>query len=123
MRRTLNTILIVGSAIAAAYCGGSSTSPGSNETTITITADGPRPAEVTVSRGARVNFMNSDVRPHAVSSDPIQTHTDCPALNEVGTVNPGQSRMSGILDVARVCGFHDHNNETDPTFKGRIIVQ
>jgi plastocyanin len=116
-------MLIVGSAIAAAHCGGSSTAPGSTETTITITANGPSPTEVTVSRGARVSFLNSDVRPHAVSSDPIQTHTDCPALNEVGTVNPGQTRMTGILDVARVCGFHDHNNETDPTFKGRIIVR
>ena len=34
-----------------------------------------------------------------------------------------RERTSGTLDIVRVCGFHDHNNETDPTFKGRIIVQ
>ena len=68
-------------------------------------------------------FQNTDVRQHAVSSDPIQTHTDCPALNEVGNLAAGASRATGVLTVARVCGFHDHNNEQDAAFKGRIIVQ
>ena len=108
----------------AATCGGDGmTSPGSAEVTVTITAQGPRPVEVTVPRGSRVTFTNSDLRSHAVSSDPIQTHTDCPPLNDVGTVNPGTSRTTGTLDVVRVCGYHDHNNETDPTFRGRIVVQ
>jgi hypothetical protein len=50
------------------------------------------------------------------------SHREAPALNEVGTINPGTSRTSGTLDAARVCGYHDNNNETDPTFKGRIVV-
>jgi plastocyanin len=117
-------LAIAGTALFLAHCGGGgATMPGATDATITITAAGPRPVEITVARGSRVTFTNTDVRSHAVSSDPIQTHTDCPALNEVGTVGPGTSRTSGALDIVRVCGFHDHNNETDPTFKGRIVVQ
>ena len=124
MNRIARILVVAGGAIIVATCGGGGTTmPGPTDVTITITAEGPRPVEVTVPRGGRVTFTNSDVRSHAVSSDPIQTHTDCPALNVVGTVNPGTSRTTGTLDIARVCGFHDHNNETDPTFKGRIIVQ
>ena len=81
------------------------------------------PAEVRVPVGGRVTFMNNDVRLHAMSSDPITVHTDCPAINDVGTLNPGQSRSTGPLTVARVCGFHDHINEFDDTWKGRIVVQ
>jgi hypothetical protein len=58
-----------------------------------------------------------------MSSDPIQTHTDCPPINEVGMLNPGQSKTTGVLDIRRTCGFHDHVNETDPRWKGQIVVQ
>jgi plastocyanin len=105
----------------AAGCG-SSTAP-SSDVTITIRATGPSPAEMRVPVGARVSFVNNDTRPHAMSSDPIQTHTDCPPINDVGFLNPGQSRSTGALNVAGTCGFHDHTNELDATFKGRIIVQ
>lgn len=124
MNRVTVVLVATAGALMAATCGGGgTTSPGPTEVTVMITAQGPRPVEVTVPRGSRVTFTNTDVRSHAVSSDPIQTHTDCPPLNDVGTVNPGTSRTTGTLDVARVCGYHDHNNETDPTFKGRIVVQ
>jgi len=122
MRRTRIWIVAAGVSLAGA-CGGSPSAPSGGDATITITATGPNPAEVRIAAGGRVTFTNSDVRVHAVSSDPIQVHTDCPAINDVGTLNPGQSRSTGALTVARVCGFHDHNNELDPTFKGRIIVQ
>ena len=106
-----------------AGCGGGPSSPTPSGTTITVTATGITPREVVIPVGGRVTFQNSDVRPHGMSSDPVQTHTDCPAINDVGTLAPGQSRSTGALTVARVCGFHDHNNEDDPAFKGRIVVQ
>jgi plastocyanin len=88
-----------------------------------VTASGVSPTEIVVSPGTRVTFQNNDVRPHGMSSDPVQTHTDCPAINDVGTLAPGQSRQTGPLNVRRSCGFHDHNNENDPAFKGVIIVR
>jgi plastocyanin len=107
-----------------AACGGDSpSSPSPDTPTVTISATGVSPTEVRIAKGGRVNFMNNDVRPHAMSSDPITTHTDCPAINDVGTLTPGQSRTTGTLDVARTCGFHDHTNELDTSFKGTIIIQ
>jgi hypothetical protein len=58
-----------------------------------------------------------------MSSDPTQVHTDFPPINDVGFVNPGQSRQTGAMNVKRTCGFHDHTNENDPIYKGRIIVE
>ena len=110
-------------ALMAVTCGGSPSGPSPGSVTITINATGPTPIEVRVPLGGRVTFLNSDARPHAMSSDPIQVHTDCPAINDVGFLNPGQSGTTGILTVARTCGFHDHTNELDPTFRGRIVVQ
>ena len=104
-------------------CGSSPSGPGPGEVVVSISANGPSPVEVRIQRGGRVTFTNTDARPHAISSDPVQTHTDCPAVNEVGTLNPGQRRQTGELTIARVCGFHDHNDENNPTFKGRIIVE
>ncbi len=114
---------LLSSALLAVTCGGSPSSPSPGNVTITINAAGPSPIEVRVPVGGRVTFLNSDSRPHAMSSDPIQVHTDCPPINDVGFLNPGQTRTTGILNVARTCGYHDHTNEFDPTFKGRIIVQ
>ena len=108
-------------------CGGSPSAPStSNDTanaTVTLTAAGLVPIEVRIPVGGRVMFVNNDARGHAMSSDPVTVHTDCPAINQVGDLAPGQRRTTGALAVARVCGFHDHNNESDNTWKGRIIVQ
>jgi plastocyanin len=90
---------------------------------VTFSDSGVTPTEVHIPAGGRVTFLNNDARPHAVSSDPITVHTDCPSINDVGTLNPGQSRSTGPLTVARTCGFHDHTNETDPRWKGRIVVE
>lgn len=106
-----------------AGCGGSPSAPSDTEPTITVTATGVSPTEIRVRVGSRVLFVNNDARPHAMNSDPITTHTDCPAINDVGTLAPGQNRLTGPLTVARTCGFHDHMNELDNTWKGRIIVQ
>jgi plastocyanin len=114
---------VLSAVLMAATCGGSPAAPSPSNATITISAAGPVPPEVRVPVGGRVMFLNSDVRPHAMSSDPLQVHTDCPAINDVGFLNPGQSGTTGALTTARTCGFHDHTNELDPTFRGRIIVQ
>ena len=106
-------------------CGGgdSPSTPSQNEPTVTVTATGVSPTQVRIPVGGRVTFFNNDVRPHAMSSDPITTHTDCPAINDVGTLTPGQKRSTATLDVARTCGFHDHTDENNPAFKGTIVIQ
>jgi len=92
--------------------------------TITITsADVVSPQEVTIAVGGRVTFINQDNRAHDINSDPLHTHTDCPAIFDVGFITPGQVKQTGPLKEARVCGFHDHMDENNPDLHGRIIVQ
>ena len=104
--------------------GGSGGSGGSGTTvTITIGSNGAvSPQAVTIPQGGRVTFVNNDSRAHEMTSDPHPGHEDCPPLNQVGFLNPGQSRTSGNLTVVRVCGFHDHNLPNVAALQGRITV-
>jgi plastocyanin len=81
------------------------------------------PSEVTIAVGGRVTFINQNNRAHDINSDPLHVHTDCPAIFEVGFIQPGQTKQTGPLNEARVCGFHDHMQENNPDLHGRIIVQ
>lgn len=78
---------------------------------------------MTISPGTRVLFVNNDSRPHDMSSDPHPAHTDCPAINQVGFLSPGQSRESGNLNTVRTCGFHDHDQSENVSLKGTITIR
>jgi hypothetical protein len=138
MRTGVVRHVILATAIAVLFGGcGSSSSPsspsggssggGGNTTppaaTITITANGVSPATVTVPVGSRVAFVNNSSRAVAMSSDPHPAHTDCPNIDATGLVQPGQTGTTGVLSVARRCGFHDHNDDTNTGKHGAIIVQ
>src|SRR5213594_958612 len=86
-----------------ATCTASSTS-----TTITISNNTVCPQNITVPRGSQVTFVNNDSITHEMFSDPHPEHDDCPEINAVGNIVPGQSRQTSNLVVARKCGFHDH---------------
>ena len=108
--------------------GGTTTTPPSttptDSATITIGSNGSvSPSSVTLNRGGRVTFVNNHNRAHDMQSDPHPEHTDCPELAPVGFLNPGQSRTSNNFNTARTCGFHDHNEDTNPNLKGRVIIQ
>lgn len=92
-------------------------------TTITISSAGVSPKTVTVARGSQVNFVNNDARRHTMASDPHPEHTDCPEINSVGSLNGGQSRLTGNLVAARSCGFHDHDDALNASLRGTIVVQ
>jgi len=130
--RRMTTAAIVAAMTAAACGGGSSSSPtsptggctpSSNPNTIVIQNNQVCPQTLTVAVGGQVTFVNNDSRVHMMDSDPHPEHTDCPALNDVGFLNPGQSRTSGNLVVARRCGFHDHNSPDTASLKGAITIQ
>lgn len=122
MRLFLVRVLIVALPLLSA-CGSSPSEPGeASATTITITADGISPKEVRIKAWNYVRFVNQDSRPHTMVSDPVNLHTDCPPLNRIGLLQPGQSRDSGTLHLPGVCGFHDHDNQVD-AYRGRIIVE
>jgi len=130
-------VLVAAIALAAVMvaCGGGSTSPSGSGSptptptpgpaglTITITSAGFSPKTLTVARGSQVTFVNNDNIIHDELSDPHPEHTDCPELNSVGFMSPGQSRQTSNLNTARSCGFHDHELFSDPRWQGTIIIQ
>jgi plastocyanin len=100
------------------------TPPGAvNTLTITIANNVASPKDIIVPRGSVVTFINNDNRAHDMESDPHPEHTDCPALAQVGFLSPGQTRQSGNLNTARICGYHDHNLAEIAGLQGSITVQ
>jgi hypothetical protein len=88
-----------------------------------VTATGLSPREVTVPVGSRVNFVNQGSVTVEMTSDPHPNHTECPPINRVGGLRPGETGQTDALTIARRCGFHDHGRGEDGRFMGAIIVQ
>jgi hypothetical protein len=132
----------LGLALASTACGGGATGPSdggsgggggtggggsgggaTSSATITIgTNNAVSPQNVTIIQGGRVTFVNNDNRPHDMSSDPHPSHEDCPPMDQVGFLSPGQSRTSGNFNTVRVCGFHDHNQPSVAGLNGQITI-
>jgi plastocyanin len=91
--------------------------------TITIANGTVSPQEVTINVGQSVMFRNNDGRPRDMTSDPHPTHTNCPAINAVGVLQPGQERATHGFGAAGTCGYHDHIDPDNPAVRGRIIVR
>jgi hypothetical protein len=134
MMRILSGVCVAVVMAAAIACGGSSSSPSgtapssgctpsSSPNTLVIQNNTICPSALTVSRGTQITILNSDSRVHEMDSDPHPEHTDCPELNQIGFLNPGQSRQSGNLNTVRRCGLHDHGAPDTNTLKATITIQ
>jgi plastocyanin len=113
-------------------CSGGSSSPTTPSTggttptvtnTITITAQGASPRNIQITQGSRVLIINNDTRSHNMTSDPHPEHTQCPELNQIGLLAPGQQRESGNMNTVRTCGFHDHDNPSVTNLTGSITIR
>jgi plastocyanin len=103
--------------------GGGGGGTGSATATITITASGVSPKEVTVAPGSRVAFVNNDSRNHEMNSNPHPTHGECPPIDDVAFIQPGQTKLTGNLNTVGVCGYHDHNQDSNTALQGTIRIQ
>jgi plastocyanin len=107
-------LILVSVSLVLAACGGSPTYPNSggagSVTTVSILSSGVSTTQMNVTPGTRVTFINNDTRSHNMTSDPHPEHNECPEINAVGLLQPGQSRETGNLNTVRTCGFHDHDD-------------
>ena len=94
-----------------------------NAMTILIVTNAVCPQTVTVAPGSRVLFVNNDSVEHQMFSNPHPEHTDCPEINQVGDLRPGQQRETGNLNTVRSCGFHDHLNDQVRALQGTIAIR
>jgi len=125
--------MLVAACATLAACGGGGgpttpqPPPASNPYVVTISSAGvASPKDLTVPPGSRVLFVNNDSRRHDMASDDHPDHRECPALNQVGVLNAGQSRQSRETEnliVVRTCGYHDHDSPDNANLQGRIIVR
>ena len=120
-----------------AGCGGSSTSPsggvtvivkdggtGTSAATLTITSAGISPKSVAVAVGQAVTIVNNDTRSHEMASDPHPQHGSCPSIEAgIGTLAPGQTRVTHAFGNAGTCGYHDHLDDSNANLRGTIVVQ
>jgi plastocyanin len=118
-----------GAIALVAACGGGTMSPSGGggtpppNTTITITSSGVTPKNLVVSPGTQVTFVNNSLASHDMYSNPHPEHTDCPEINSVGHITPGQSKQTGNLNTVRICGYHDHMLFSDTSLQGTITIQ
>jgi plastocyanin len=122
----LCVVAALGATILACSNDSSNASPSPTPTptlAITITSNGANPKTLTVKPGSQVMFINSDSIDHQMYSDPHPEHTDCPELDSVGFLAPGQSRQTGNLNSIRTCGFHDHIHFENTSLRGSITIQ
>ena len=103
--------------------GGSTPTTPADGPTFTITSAGVSPKSLTVAVGSQVTFVNNDVREHQMFSDPHPEHTDCPEINFVGFLSPGQTKQTGNLNTVRTCGFHDHEQPLNTFLQGSILIR
>jgi plastocyanin len=105
--------------------GGPTTAPDSapSEPIVNVTARGFEPPTVVVAVGGRVRFQNFDDRPHSIASNPIDTHADCPSINDVGHLVPGQGKATGAFRESRTCGYHDELSEVTQLLTGSITIR
>ena len=131
-------LLTAATALALAACGGDSSSPtgstqvispstgsaGPTGATITITAAGVSPSQVSITVGQSVTFINNDTRAHEMASDPHPTHGTCPGIeNGLGTLATGQTKLTQGFATAGTCGFHDHLNSGTANLQGTITIR
>ena len=137
--KTVMRALAIASLVAAGACGGGSSSTptggttvisastgstGPSGATITITASGVSPSQVSITVGQSVTFVNNDTRPHEMASDPHPTHGTCPGIeNGLGTINAGQTKLTQGFANAGTCGFHDHLNSGTTALQGQITIR
>ncbi|HEV8253146.1 MAG TPA: hypothetical protein VGQ78_00200 [Vicinamibacteria bacterium] len=120
---TLVALVACGGGGGTNPAGGSVTNTGSVGATVTITSAGVSPKTVTIRVGERVAFANQDSVSHEMASDPHPEHTDCPAINQLGTISAGQTKTTADLTVARTCRYHDHLRDTITALQGAIVIQ
>jgi hypothetical protein len=125
-------IACIGMTAVMASCGGGgenrgvspvSPDPSNANITITMTSAGVSPTTLSVRQGTRVLFVNNDTRDREMSSDDHPDHNECPEINTVGFIRPGQTKETANLNTIRTCGYHDHLDADNPRFRGRIVIQ
>ena len=90
-----------------------------NQPTIAITENGFEPAEILVSPGATVRWVNQTNEPHVIASNPFPENDAHTELNAEKPIGPDESFEVTLGEEVISYDYHDDYN---PQFNGRITV-
>jgi plastocyanin len=124
------SLFVLGSFVAAAGCNydapsapDSSSTPGPEGAVISLAASGVSPSAVDIAPGQSVTFVNNDSVAHEIVSGPVPSYDQCPPINRVGRLEPGQSMQTGALMGTSACSFIDLLRTGDSRWQGTITVE
>lgn len=136
MRRIAAQIATAGALASLVACGGGSSYGGSNNPSPITGSPGPvgatiniangvvNPSTVTVTVGQSVRFTNNDSTGRQIASNAHPAHTDCPQINALGVIGPGETKETNAFSAARTCSFHEHlSNDGIAGLRGSIVIQ
>ncbi|MDO8466932.1 MAG: hypothetical protein Q7S83_02200 [bacterium] len=86
--------------------------------TVFITTTGFEPPMIQVAAGAKVTWLNKDIRPHWPASASHPTHLVLPGFDSLGGLSEGES-YSFVFEKAGSWKYHDHLN---PGMGGAVEV-
>jgi hypothetical protein len=99
--------------------------------TFVLTPGGVFPKRMVVQDGTRVRVVNKDTVSHRIESNTHPENDECPRINDLGVLQPGESKLTGNMVIElgiNACGFHDEQagttfNFTNMAMWGRIIIK
>jgi len=97
--------------------------PPAGPPTVSITGTGFSPAEITVSVGERVTFINNDSRAHDILGGVDHQNRECPEIDTAAFLVPGQRRDTEPFTASGTCNFHDHTQLGNPAYQGKIHIR
>jgi hypothetical protein len=120
--------------LTAAACGHSITSPPeqislldplqprSEDAAVKISGSGVDPQVLHLNSPITVKFTNADKAAHRLEAAPELGYGDCPAMNQLGTLQPGQTGSVPLSGNAVICAYHDAAGPADVNFQGLIVL-
>jgi hypothetical protein len=97
--------------------------PRSIDAAVSISAAGVDPQVLHLNSPVTVKFTNNDRAAHKFEPAPELGDGDCPEMNQLGTLEPGQignvafTRLGGFI-----CAFHDTAAPSNLAFKGLLVI-
>ena len=87
-----------------------------------LEATGPNPREISIGVGEFVSFMNHEAVPYTLAGGAGPSQNDCPEVNAVGLLGPGEIRFTAPFPAAKTCDYHVPRGQA-VLFSGRIIIR
>jgi plastocyanin len=89
---------------------------------VAITANGIEPKELKIKVGMKVNWTNTDKRPHQVAADPFPTNDSIPNFNSTIILQEDDQSVH-VFEQRGTFTYHDQQDPFNKAFHGTIVVE